>query len=103
MITLVLGFAIAYFLAFHVRSLTVQIVLFLICTIPFWTSNVIRMISGFRCLVATGSINQALQQLGVIDGPLEWLLFSDFVRYPCLRAPLHALHDSAGLQLDDAH
>jgi putative spermidine/putrescine transport system ATP-binding protein len=45
MITLVLGFTIAYFLAFHVRSLTGQTVLFLICTIPFWTSNVIRMIS----------------------------------------------------------
>jgi putative spermidine/putrescine transport system permease protein len=35
LITLVLGFAIAYFLAFHVRSLTVQVVLLLICTIPF--------------------------------------------------------------------
>jgi putative spermidine/putrescine transport system permease protein len=78
MITLVLGFAIAYFLAFHVRSLTVQIVLFLICTIPFWTSNVIRMISWIPLLGRNGLINQALQQLGVIDGPLEWLLFSDF-------------------------
>ena len=78
MITLVLGFAIAYFLAFHVRSLTVQIVLFLICTIPFWTSNVIRMISWIPLLGRNGLINQALQQLGVIDGPLEWLLFSNF-------------------------
>ena len=44
-ITLVLGFWIAYFLVFHVRNLLTAIGLFLLCTIPFWTSNIIRMIS----------------------------------------------------------
>src|SRR5215216_4298627 len=44
LVTLVVGFFIAYFLAFHVRSLTMQITLFLVCTVPFWTSNVIRTI-----------------------------------------------------------
>jgi len=78
LITLVLGFAIAYFLAFHVGSLSVQIVLFLICTIPFWTSNVIRMISWIPLLGRNGLINQTLLQLHVIKQPLEWLLFSDF-------------------------
>ena len=38
-ITLVLGFTLSYFLAFHVRSTTVRIVLGLLCTIPFWTSK----------------------------------------------------------------
>jgi putative spermidine/putrescine transport system permease protein len=78
LVTLLLGFAIAYFLAFHVRSLTVQIVLFLVCTIPFWTSNVIRMISWIPLLGRNGLINQALQQLHLINQPLEWLLFSEF-------------------------
>jgi putative spermidine/putrescine transport system permease protein len=78
LITLVLGFAIAYFLAFHVRSLTVQIVLFLICTIPFWTSNVIRMISWIPLLGRNGLVNQALVGAGLVHQPLEWLLFSDF-------------------------
>ena len=78
MITLVLGFAIAYFLAFHVRSLTVQIVLFLICTIPFWTSNVIRMISWIPLLGRNGLINQALIKMHAVDHPVEWLLFSEF-------------------------
>jgi putative spermidine/putrescine transport system permease protein len=78
MITLVLGFAIAYFLAFHVRSLTVQIVLFLICTIPFWTSNVIRMISWIPLLGRNGLINQALIKMHAVDQPVEWLLFSEF-------------------------
>ena len=78
LIALILGFAIAYFLAFHVRSLSVQIVLFLLCTIPFWTSNVIRMISWIPLLGRNGLINQTLLQLHVIKQPLEWLLFSDF-------------------------
>ena len=78
LITLVLGFAIAYFLAFHVRSLTMQIVLFLICTIPFWTSNVIRMISWIPLLGRNGLVNQTLVRTGLAKQPLEWLLFSDF-------------------------
>ncbi len=76
--TLVIGFTVAYFLAFHVRSLTWQIVLFLLCTIPFWTSNIIRMISWIPFLGRNGIANSTLISWGVIDEPVEWLLFSDF-------------------------
>jgi putative spermidine/putrescine transport system permease protein len=76
--TLLVGFTVAYFLAFHVRSLTWQIVLFLVCTIPFWTSNVIRMISWVPLLGRNGLVNAALQSSGLTHAPLEWLLFSDF-------------------------
>lgn len=74
----IVGFTIAYFLAFHVHSLTWQITLFLICTIPFWTSNIIRMISWIPFLGRNGIANSTLLELGVINEPLEWLLFSDF-------------------------
>ncbi len=77
-ITLTLGFTIAYFLAFHVKTLTWQIALFLLCTIPFWTSNVIRMISWIPLLGRNGLVNNALIDLGVVDEPQEWLLYSDF-------------------------
>ena len=73
-----IGFTVAYFLAFHVQSLTMQITLFLVCTIPFWTSNIIRMISWIPFLGRNGIANSALQHWGWIDQPLEWLLFSDF-------------------------
>ena len=76
--TLVIGFTIAYFLAFHVRSSTVQTGLFIVCTIPFWTSNVIRMISWVPLLGRNGLINQALVGSGLVGQPVEWLLFSDF-------------------------
>lgn len=77
-ICLVVGFTVAYFLAFHVHTLSIQITLFLICTIPFWTSNIIRMISWIPFLGRNGIANTALQRWGWIDEPLEWLLFSDF-------------------------
>ena len=77
-ITLVIGFTIAYFLAFHVRSKTWQIVLSLLCTIPFWTSNVIRMIAWIPLLGRNGIVNQSLIDVGLISVPMEWLLFSEF-------------------------
>jgi putative spermidine/putrescine transport system permease protein len=77
-VTLVLGFSIAYFLAFHVRTTAMQTILFLICTIPFWTSNVIRMISWIPLLGRNGLVNQALLGAHLIDRPLEWLLYSNF-------------------------
>lgn len=77
-LTLAIGFTVAYFLAFHVRTQTWQIALFLLCTIPFWTSNIIRMISWIPFLGRNGIANSTLISWGVIDEPLEWLLFSDF-------------------------
>ena len=77
-ITLVIGFAVAYFLVFHVRSLLWQIALFLLCTVPFWTSNIIRMISWIPFLGRNGIFNQSLIALGLADQPLEFLLFSEF-------------------------
>ncbi|MFC5068849.1 ABC transporter permease [Flaviflagellibacter deserti] len=77
-LTLVIGFWIAYFLAFHVRTATMQMVLFLICTVPFLTSNIIRMISWIPFLGRNGLINQSLMNMGLVDRPLEFLLFSDF-------------------------
>src|SRR5262249_22205160 len=57
-LTLVIGFTVAYFLAFHVRTKTWQIVLSLLCTIPFWTSNVIRMIAWIPLLGRNGLVNK---------------------------------------------
>ncbi len=78
LITLAIGFMVAYFLAFHVRTVGAQTLLFIVCTVPFWTSNVIRMISWVPLLGRNGVVNQALQGAGLIDSPIEWLLFSNF-------------------------
>ena len=77
-VTLVVGFWVSFYLAFVVRSRVTQLVLFLVCTIPFLTSNIIRMISWVPFLGREGLLNTALLRLGLIRAPLEFLLFSDF-------------------------
>lgn len=77
-ITLFVGFWVAYFLAFHIRSSAMQMVLFLVCTVPFLTSNIIRMISWIPVLGRNGIVNSTLVGSGMISQPIEWLLYSDF-------------------------
>jgi putative spermidine/putrescine transport system permease protein len=76
--SLIIGFWVAYFLVFHVRSPLLAIGLFLLCTVPFWTSNIIRMISWIPLLGKEGLINMSLIRLGIVREPLEFLLFSSF-------------------------
>jgi putative spermidine/putrescine transport system permease protein len=77
-VTFVLGFLIAYFLAFQVRSGTWQMVLLLVCSIPFWTSVVIRMIAWIPLLGRNGLVNQLLLDTHIARAPQEWLLYSQF-------------------------
>jgi len=77
-LTLLIGFWVAYFLAFHIRTTTMQMVLFLVCTVPFLTSNIIRMISWIPVLGRNGLVNTTLIEMGAIPKPIEWLLYSDF-------------------------
>jgi len=77
-LTLAIGFWVAYFLAFHIRTTTMQMVLFLVCTVPFLTSNIIRMISWIPVLGRNGLVNSTLVEMGIIPAPIEWLLYSDF-------------------------
>lgn len=77
-ITLFLGFNIAYFLIFHIRSRMVRAVFFLLCAIPFWTSGIIRTIAWIPFLGRNGAFNQMLMGAGITSQPLDFLLFSDF-------------------------
>ena len=78
LLTGLIGFTVAYFLAFHVKSTIWQTVLFILCTVPFWTSNVIRMVSWIPLLGRNGLVNDTLLAAGIVNQPVEWLLFSDF-------------------------
>ncbi|MGB3300364.1 MAG: ABC transporter permease, partial [Phormidesmis sp.] len=75
---LAIAFPIAYFLAFCIEQESLQVLLFLLCTIPFWTSNIIRMISWIPVLGREGLLNQMLLNLGLVNQPIEWFLYSDF-------------------------
>jgi putative spermidine/putrescine transport system permease protein len=77
-ITLFLGFNIAQFLVFHIRTPRVRILLFLLCAIPFWTSAIIRTIAWIPFLGRNGAFNTLLIDLHLSSHPLDFLLFSDF-------------------------
>jgi len=77
-ITLFLGFNIAYFLIFHVRSRSLRGVLFILCALPFFTSAIIRTIAWIPFLGRNGAFNQTVMGLGLTSRPLDFLLFSDF-------------------------
>lgn len=78
LICLLISYPVGYFLSFHIKSPQWQTIWFLICTVPFLTSNVIRMISWIPFLGREGLINKALMGLGLINQPVEIFLFSDF-------------------------
>ena len=77
-ITLVLGFAIAYYVIFLVESNFWKAIFLMACAIPFWTSGAIRMVSWVPLLGREGLVNQALIGMGLIKEPIGWLLYSDF-------------------------
>ena len=76
--TLLIGFTVAYYLLFHVRSNMWRAIFLAACAIPFWTSGPIRMISWVPLLGREGLVNQALMGMGLIDQPISWLLYSEF-------------------------
>jgi putative spermidine/putrescine transport system permease protein len=76
LITLVLGYCIAYYVVVQVRRPTLQLGLFLVLVIPFWTSALIRTIAWIPFLGVTGVINQALLFLGLVDQPVGAFLYS---------------------------
>jgi putative spermidine/putrescine transport system permease protein len=78
LVCLFFGFPVAYFLAIKVTSLRNQIALFIIALTPFWTAAVIRAVAWIPMMGRRGALNTFLLDIGVIDEPLGFLLFSDF-------------------------
>lgn len=72
-LTVVLAFPIAYFVAFHVKR-NRALWLFLI-TIPFWTSYLLRVFLWKVILGYNGVLNSALIWLGLIEEPLTFILY----------------------------
>jgi spermidine/putrescine transport system permease protein len=71
-LTLILGFPIAYYIAKITRGRT-KTTLFLMCLIPFWVSELVRTFGWMILLRETGVLSNFLQYTGVINGPIEFL------------------------------
>lgn len=74
--TILLAYPVAYFLAFKVRK-NIMTWLILI-NLPFWTSYLLRVLAWKIMLGNNGVINGTLMDLEIIQGPLEFLLYSRF-------------------------
>lgn len=73
--TLIIAFPVSYYIA-KIAKGRVQSVLFLLCLVPFWVSELVRTFGWMILLRETGLFSTALQWLGLVDGPVE-MLYND--------------------------
>ena len=72
--TVLLSYPMAYYVAFHVHQH--KMIWIILITLPFWTSYLLRVFAWKIILGYNGVINSGLKGLGLIDQPLELLLYS---------------------------
>jgi spermidine/putrescine transport system permease protein len=71
---ILLAYPMAYFIAFRVTRH--KVIWLILITIPFWTSYLLRVFAWKIILGYNGVVNSGLIKLGIIDKPLEFLLYS---------------------------
>ena len=76
-ITFVIGYPVALFIGQFIKNKTLQTALLVTCVIPFWTSFLIRVLAWRPMLGKEGAINILLQKFGLINSPIEVLLFTE--------------------------
>jgi spermidine/putrescine transport system permease protein len=74
-ISLLVSYPIAYFIA-STRG-TRRTLFLLLLFIPFWSSYVVRTFVWLPMLGRGGLVNNALIALGIVDHPLDWLLYNE--------------------------
>ena len=72
--TVLLAYPMAYFIAFRVTKH--KLIWLILITVPFWTSYLLRVFSWKIILGYNGVINSGLLGFGLIDAPLEFLLYN---------------------------
>lgn len=72
--TLILAYPMAYFIAFKVTSN--KLVWLILITVPFWTSYLLRVFAWKVILGFNGVVNSGLISMGLIDEPLQFLLYN---------------------------
>jgi spermidine/putrescine transport system permease protein len=78
MVTFVLAYPVAYFLVFMVRSGRVRMMIYVAIVVPLWVSYLLRVYAWKIILGTNGILNTLLMWLGVIDQPIEILLYNQY-------------------------
>jgi spermidine/putrescine transport system permease protein len=74
-LTLVVAFPVAFYIAKAAQGAS-RAVLFLMCLLPFWASELVRTLGWMILLRETGLVSALLQAAGLAAGPVE-LLYND--------------------------
>ncbi|MEM7667839.1 MAG: ABC transporter permease [Pseudomonadota bacterium] len=74
LVTVILCYPMAYYVAFYVHRN--KMLWLILMTLPFWTSYLLRVFAWKIILGYDGLINSTLTGIGLIDAPLEFLLYS---------------------------
>ncbi|MEE4237275.1 MAG: ABC transporter permease [Anderseniella sp.] len=72
--TVCVCYPMAYYVAFHVHRN--KFLWLILMTLPFWTSYLLRVFAWKIILGYDGMVNATLTGIGLIDAPLEFLLYS---------------------------
>lgn len=72
--TVLISYPMAYYVAFHVKRR--KMLWIILMTLPFWTSYLLRVFAWKVILGYNGAINSGLKGLGIIEQPMEFLLYS---------------------------
>ena len=73
-VVILLAYPMAYFLAFRVTRH--KVIWLVLISIPFWTSYLLRIFAWKVILGFNGVVNSALMYLGLINQPLDFILYN---------------------------
>lgn len=68
-----LGYPLAYYIIFHVRSAWVRRLIYVLLVTPLFTSNIVRAFGWIVILGRRGIVNETLLSIGLIETPLDIL------------------------------
>jgi spermidine/putrescine transport system permease protein len=74
-VSLIVSYPMAFFLA--TRSNRTKAFFLVLVFLPFWSSYVVRTFVWLPMLGRTGLVNTILMNLGLINSPLDWLIYNE--------------------------
>jgi ABC-type spermidine/putrescine transport system permease subunit I len=77
-INFLIAFPFAFWLAKTLKNISFKLLIFTALTVPFFLSPVSRVIVWRSILGLDGLLNNFFINIGLIDKPIEWLIFSEF-------------------------
>lgn len=94
-----IGFPLAYFIAFKVRSKQMRMVFYMATIIPVWVSYLLRAYTWKTILGTQGVLNSFLMWLGITDEPVSIFLYNQYamiitIGYICLPLMILPLYAS---------